>query len=63
MRSKLQLVRDDEMVLEIPLSTADWSKKQLVDELATFEEDSERLSRILATLSSETRALNVSMKC
>jgi DNA-binding transcriptional ArsR family regulator len=57
MKLKLQLVRDDEVIFEIPLSTSDWSKKQLADEFDAFEEDSERFSRIFTALSSGTRLI------
>ena len=57
MKLKLQIVRDDEVIFEMPLSTADWSKKQLVEELDAFEEDHERFSRIFTALSSGTRRI------
>jgi DNA-binding transcriptional ArsR family regulator len=57
MRLKLQLVRDDEIIFEMPLSPADWSKEQLEDELDAFEDDSQRFSRIFTALSNETRLM------
>ena len=55
MKLKLQLVRDDEVMFEMPLSTADWSKQQLENELDAFEMDFERFSRIFTALANETR--------
>jgi len=55
MTLKLQLVRDDEVIFEIPLSPIDWPKKQLRNEFKEAEEDFERLSKIFDALSHETR--------
>ena len=57
MKLKLQLVRDNEVIFEMPLSSAEWSKKQLEYELDAFEKDSQRFSRIFTALSNETRLL------
>lgn len=55
MKLKLQLVRDGEVLFEIPLSPAEWSREQLEDELEAFEADSQRFSKIFDALSHETR--------
>jgi len=55
MKLKLQLVRNGEVLFEIPLSTTDWSRKQLADELETFEADCQGLSKVFDALSHETR--------
>jgi hypothetical protein len=58
---KLQIVRDDEVIFEMPLSPADWSKKRLEDELDAFEEDSQKFSRIFTALSNKTRFMMMRM--
>jgi len=55
MNLKFQLVRDGEVLFEIPLSLLDWSREQLEDELAAFETDFQRFSKIFDALSHETR--------
>ena len=55
MKLKLQLVRDGEVLFEIPLSPTDWPRQQLADELEAFEEDFQRFSKIFAALTHETR--------
>ncbi len=55
MALRLQLVRNGDVLFEIPLSLADWSREQLEDELEAFEADCERLSKIFVALSHETR--------
>ena len=55
MNLKLQLVRDGEVLFEIPLSPMDWPREQLEDELDAFETDFQRLSKIFDALSHETR--------
>jgi len=47
MKMKLQLVRDGEIIFEIPLSPMDWSKERLENEFETIEEDFQRFSRSL----------------
>ena len=51
---KLQLVRDGEVIFEIPLSPNDWPKEQIENELEALEDDYQRFSRIFATLSHDT---------
>jgi DNA-binding HxlR family transcriptional regulator len=55
MKLKLQLVRDGKTLFEIPLSSADWSKETLENELNTTEESFQQFSEIFDALSHETR--------
>jgi DNA-binding transcriptional ArsR family regulator len=55
MKLKLQLVRDGEVLFEIPLSPTDWPREQLEDELDAFETDFQRFSKIFDALSHKTR--------
>jgi len=55
MKLKLQLVRDGEVLFEIPLSYTDWPREQLENELAAFETDFQKFSKIFVALSHETR--------
>jgi DNA-binding transcriptional ArsR family regulator len=55
MSLKLQLVRDDTVILEVPLSPLDWPKEQLTTEFEAFEEDFQRFSYMFEALSNETR--------
>jgi len=48
MKLKLQLVRDGEVLFEIPLSPKDWPREQLENELKAFEADFQRFSKIFA---------------
>lgn len=55
MNLKLQLLQDDKIVLEIPLSSTEWPKEKLETELEIIEDDFPRYSRIIDALSNETR--------
>lgn len=55
MKLKLQLVRDGEVLFEIPLSPTDWPREQLEEELDAFEANFQRFSKIFVVLSHETR--------
>lgn len=55
MKLKLQLVRDGEIIFEMPLSPVDWSRKRLENELKAFEEDFQRFSKMFHALSNQTR--------
>ena len=57
MKLKLQIVKDEETVFEMPLSFSDWPKEQLEDELDSMEEEFRRLSKIFAALSNMTRLM------
>ena len=55
MKLKLQLVRDGEVLFEIPLSHTDWPREQLENESEAFETDFQRFPKIFVALSHETR--------
>lgn len=55
MELKLQLVRNGEVLFEIPLSPSDWPKAQLDNELEALEGDFRKFSKIFDALSHETR--------
>ena len=57
MALRLQIVRGDEIIFDLPLSPTDWLTDTLEDELETFEDDFHQLSTIFAALSNETRLL------
>ncbi len=57
MKLKLQIVKGDEPIFEMPLSFSDWPKEQLEDELDSMEEEFRRLSKIFAALSNMTRLM------
>jgi DNA-binding transcriptional ArsR family regulator len=52
---KLQLVRDGEIVFEMPLSPTDWPRERFDNELGAIEEHFQGLSRIFSAFSSGTR--------
>jgi len=52
---KLQLLKDNKLVFEIPLSMEEWSKTRLDNELDSFEHDFGRFARVFDALSHETR--------
>lgn len=55
MTLKLQLVRDDEVLFEMPLSPTDWPRERLDNELNAVEEDFQRFSQIFDAFSHTTR--------
>jgi len=55
MKLKLQLVQDDKVILEVPLSSTEWSKKELETEFDSIEENFQQFSKIFDALSNETR--------
>ena len=55
MKLKLQLVRDGEILFEIPLSCVDWSRNRLENEFNAVEDDFQRFSKIFDALAHETR--------
>jgi len=57
MKLKLQLVRNGEIIFEMPLSPMDWSREELDNELDAFEDNFQRFSNIFTALSSETRLM------
>ena len=57
MTLRLQIVRDDEIIFDLPLTPTDGLITALDDELETFEDDFHQLSKIFTALSNETRLL------
>jgi biotin operon repressor len=57
LKLKLQLVRDGKIILEMPLSPEEWSKKRLTRELDYLGNDCERILGIFTALSNETRLM------
>jgi len=55
MKLKLQLVRDGEIIFEMPISPMDWKRNRLENEFKTIEGDFKRFSKIFDALSHETR--------
>ena len=55
MSLKLQLVKNDKIILEIPLSPTDWPKDELETELTAFEEEFQKFSSMFDALSNQTR--------
>jgi DNA-binding transcriptional ArsR family regulator len=55
LKLKLQLVRDGDVVFELPLSPEDWRKEMVEGEFRVVSGDFERFSRIFDALSNETR--------
>ncbi|UCE95240.1 MAG: winged helix-turn-helix transcriptional regulator [Candidatus Bathyarchaeota archaeon] len=55
MKLKLQLVRNGEVLFEMPLSPTDWPRRMLTDELEAFEDDFQRFAKIFTALAHETR--------
>ena len=55
MNLKLQLVRNGEVLFEMPLSPMDWPRQKLADELEAFEDEFQRFSKIFIALSHKTR--------
>jgi DNA-binding transcriptional ArsR family regulator len=52
---KLLISKNDNVLIEIPLSTKDWSRNQLEDEMSSFEDQSNKFSKLFDALSHETR--------
>jgi len=55
MKLKIRLMKDGEVLFEMPLSTEEWTKSHLADELTSFEREAERFSKLFDSLSHETR--------
>ncbi len=55
MNLRLQLLEDDKVILEIPLSSTEWAKDELETEFEIIEDDFPRYSRFFDVLSNETR--------
>ena len=57
MTLRLQIVHDDEIIFDLPLTPTEGLTNTLDDELNTFEDDFHQLSKIFAALSNETRLM------
>ena len=57
MNFKLQILRDDEVVFEMPLTHADWDRERLKNALEIMETDFRRFSIIFNALSNRTRLM------
>jgi len=55
LKLKWQLVRDGDVVFELPLSPEDWRNEEVQKEFRIVSEDFKKLSRIFDALSNETR--------
>jgi len=55
MKLKLLLKKNGEVLYEIPLSTEDWTKTRLTNELTSFGRELDRFSKLFDALSHETR--------
>jgi len=55
MTLKLQLLKDDSVVFELPLEMNNWNRKQIEKELKLVEHEMRRICAIHEMLSSETR--------
>jgi DNA-binding transcriptional ArsR family regulator len=55
MELKMQIVRDGKVIIEMPLSPSDLTRKPLQTEMNAFEEEFGRASKVFEALSNETR--------
>lgn len=55
MKLKLQLLKDNKVIFEIPLTIEEWPRRRLENELASFEQEHERFAKLFDALSHETR--------
>jgi DNA-binding transcriptional ArsR family regulator len=55
MKLKLQLLKDNKVIYEMPLTMEEWPRHRLENELASFEQEHERFARLFDALSHETR--------
>jgi predicted transcriptional regulator len=55
MMLKIQLVKDDKVILEIPLSPTNWVREELEDEFEAAERNFYRTSKIFDAFANETR--------
>jgi DNA-binding transcriptional ArsR family regulator len=55
LKLKLLLVRNGDVVYELPLSPEEWRQKEAEDEFRVVSQDFERFSKIFDALSNETR--------
>jgi len=52
---KLQLLKDNKVVYEMPLSMEEWPRERLENELNSFEQELGKFTRLFDALSHETR--------
>lgn len=55
MKLRLLLVRDNEVISEIPLSLEQWPRERLEDELESFEKEFGQFSKIFRALAHQNR--------
>jgi len=55
MKLKLQLLKDNKVIFEMPLTMEEWPRHRLENELASFEQEHERFAKLFDALSHETR--------
>jgi DNA-binding transcriptional ArsR family regulator len=55
MKLRLQLLKDNKIILDMPLSMDEWPRKRLENELDSFEQEISKFSRLFDALSHETR--------
>jgi len=55
MKLRLLLVKDNEVLSEIPLSLEDWPRKSLEDELESFEKQFDQFSKLFNALAHQNR--------
>jgi DNA-binding transcriptional ArsR family regulator len=55
MTLKLQLVENNKILFEIPLSIENWAKDRLQNEITTFEREFDRFSKLFHALAHENR--------
>ena len=57
MKFKLQILRDDAVIFEMPLSHSDWEREKLKNALEMMETNFLRYSKIFNALSNKTRLM------
>ncbi len=55
MKLTLKLVKDNKVIFEMPLTMEEWPKRRLETELASFEQEHEKFTKLFDALSHETR--------
>ena len=55
LKLRLLLVKDDEVISEIPLSLDQWPRERLEDELESFEKEFDQFSRLFHALAHQNR--------
>ncbi len=57
MTLKLQLIENERIIFQIPLSSTDWDRDQLVHDLDAFEANFAHYAKLFIALSNETRLM------